>query len=109
MRRRNALPDPEVVHALRELDAALAGEPGADPELCDLAVAVRAARPEAEPAFLASLDARVHAGFPRDERPAPARAVRRWLPVTAFSTAAAAALVVLVVSSSGGGPSSGDH
>jgi hypothetical protein len=111
MRRRNALPDPEVAHALRELDAALAGEPGADPELTDLAVAVRAARPEADPAFLASLDARVHAGFPR---PADAhkrrrrREIIRWLPAAGFSSAVAAGLVVLVVSTSGGPTVSND-
>jgi hypothetical protein len=64
MRRRDALPDPDVLHGLRELDAALAGEPAADPELALLVADVRATRPEPDAAFLASLDARVHAGFP---------------------------------------------
>jgi hypothetical protein len=65
MRRRNALPDPEVLRGLRELDAALANEPTADPDLSQLVADVEAARPEPSAAFLASLDARVHAGFPR--------------------------------------------
>jgi hypothetical protein len=67
MRRRDALPDPEVVHGLRELEAALAGEPTADPDLALLVADVAAARPEPGATFLASLDARVHAGFPRAE------------------------------------------
>ena len=66
MRRRDALPDPEVDHGLRELEAALAGEPAADPDLALLVADVDALRPEPDAAFLASLDARVHAGFPRE-------------------------------------------
>src|SRR4051794_9299154 len=66
MRRRDALPDPEVDRGLRELEAALAGEPTADPDLVLLVADVEAARPEPDAAFLASLDARVHAGFPRE-------------------------------------------
>ena len=68
MRRRDALPDPEVLRGLRELDAALANEPTADPDLSQLVADVEAARPEPSAAFLASLDARVHAGFPRATR-----------------------------------------
>lgn len=71
MRRRDALPDPEVLRGLRELDAALAAEPTADPDLSQLVADVEAARPEPSAAFLASLDARVHAGFPR--QPAASR------------------------------------
>src|SRR5436309_6342185 len=100
MRRRDALPDPDVVHALRELDAALAGEPGADPDLTDLAADVRTARPEAEPAFLASLDARVHAGFPAEQdRGAAARARggrRLRILAPALGVAAAAALATVI-------------
>jgi Domain of unknown function (DUF4349) len=66
MRRRDALPDPEVLRGLHELDAALAKEPTADPDLAQLVADVEAARPEPSAAFLASLDARVHAGFPRE-------------------------------------------
>jgi hypothetical protein len=68
MRRRDALPDPEILRGLRELDAALAAEPTADPDLSQLVADVEAARPEPSAAFLASLDARVHAGFPREQK-----------------------------------------
>jgi hypothetical protein len=77
MRRRDALPDPEVLRGLRELDAALAGEPTADPDLSQLVADVEAARPEPSAAFLASLDARVHAGFPR-ETPAAEASRTPW-------------------------------
>jgi hypothetical protein len=99
MRRRDALPDPEVDHGLRELEAALAGEPAADPDLTLLVGDVDALRPEADAAFLASLDARVHAGFPREsETPRRRRTEPRlaWLrrpqvlaPVAAFLVVAA--------------------
>src|SRR3954449_10016694 len=71
MRRRDALPDPEVVHGLRQLPAALAGEPTADPDLALLVADVRAARPEPSAAFLAAVDARGHAGPPGRAQPAP--------------------------------------
>jgi hypothetical protein len=67
MRRRDALPDPDIAHELRELDAALAGEPTADPDLTALVADVAAMRPEPDAAFLANLDARVRSGFPRKE------------------------------------------
>jgi hypothetical protein len=106
MRRRESLPDPEVVHGLRELDAALAGQAGADPELTELVTAVRSARPEADAAFLASLDARVHAGFPRPD--GSPRRRRAWRPAVLLPAmgVAAAALVALVVALPGSG---GDH
>ena len=105
MRRRDALPDPEVVHGLRELDAALAGEPTADPDLTLLVADVRAARPAADPAFLASLDARVHAGFPREaETPARRRNPyakppwhQRLLRSEVFTPLAAALVIVALV------------
>jgi hypothetical protein len=77
MRRRDALPDPAVDHGLRELEAALAGEPGADPELALLVADVGAARPQPGAPFLASLDARVHAGFPREDA-TPRRPREPW-------------------------------
>jgi hypothetical protein len=110
MRRREALPDPEVVRGLRELDAALAAEPTADPDLALLVADVAAARPEPEAAFLATLDSRVHAGFPREEqRRDPAK--RPWhvrfreprVLMPGLGIALAAALVVVVAS--GGGTS----
>jgi hypothetical protein len=112
MRRRDALPDPEVLRGLRELDAALTQEPTADPDLVALVADVAAAKPEPSAAFLASLDARVHAGFPRE--PAPqrrdsaskpswhARLRRPQILAPGFGLAAVAALVILVASSGGG-------
>jgi hypothetical protein len=113
MRRRDALPDPEVLRGLRELDAALANEPTADPDLALLVADVEAARLEPSAAFLASLDARVHAGFPRE--PAASRRdgarkppwhVRLRAPhilAPGFGLAAVGALVILVASTGGGG------
>jgi hypothetical protein len=115
MRRRDALPDPEVLRGLHELDAALANEPTADPDLSQLVADVEAARPEPSAAFLASLDARVHTGFPRDDAPSPrtsswlARLRAPQILAPGFGLAAVAALVILVASSgngSGGGTAS---
>src|SRR3954469_10728303 len=117
MRRRDALPDPEVVHGLRELEAALAAEPTADPDLAVLIADVDAVRPEPSATFLASLDARVHAGFPREDdapRRAPAwppwhvRLRRPQLLVPSVGGALAAGLVVLVLAG-GHDRTSGDN
>jgi hypothetical protein len=96
--------DPEVVHGLRELEAALAAEPAADPELALLVADVRAVRPEPDPTFLAGLDARVHAGFPREQdATAPAREpwhvrIRRpQVLLPSLGGALAAVLVALLV------------
>ena len=110
MRRREALPDPEVVHGLRELEAALAAEPTADPELALLVADVDRARPEPSATFLASLDARVHAGFPREDQtprrattpPWHARLRRPQVLVPSLGGTLAAALVVLLIASGGG-------
>jgi hypothetical protein len=118
MRRRDTLPDPEVVHGLRELESALAADPTADPDLAQLVADVDAARPEPSAAFLASLDARVHAGFPR-EADAPRRragvarapwhvALRRpQVLVPAAGCALAAGVVALAISTAGGPRSAG--
>ena len=113
MRRRDALPDPETLRGLRELDAALAAEPTADPDLALLVADVRAARPEPDASFLATLDARVHDGFPR-----PARAERSAKPpwharlraphvlAPGVGLACVVALVVLVATAGHGGSDS---
>lgn len=115
MRRRDAQPDPEVDHGLRELEAALAGEPTADPDVALLVADVRAARPEPDPQFLASLDARVHAGFPK-ERETPKRRVRPpWhvrlrapqVMVPGVAATLIAGVIVVGIATSGGG-SGGD-
>jgi hypothetical protein len=104
MRRRDALPDPEVVHGLRELEAALAAEPTADPELALLVADLDAVRPEPSGALLASLDARVHAGFAadgddrrRERRPWHVPIRRPQILVPAIGATLAAALVALMV------------
>src|SRR4051794_40620856 len=103
MRRRDRPMEPEVLHGLRELDAALAGEPGAEPELALLVADVRSAKPEPDSAFLARLDAQVHAGFPRDAAPAPERSRRRrrLLLAPGLAGVAAAAIVALVLAGGG--------
>jgi hypothetical protein len=113
MRRRSALPDPEVDHGLRELDAALAGEPTADPDLLVLVADVDAVRPQADAAFLAALDARVHAGFAAREPEAetvdwPKQPRLAWLrrPLVLGPAAVAmlsAFVVALAITSSHGG------
>ncbi|MDX6702543.1 MAG: hypothetical protein QOF26_2769 [Baekduia sp.] len=117
MRRRDALPEPEAVRGLRELEAALAAAPGADPDLATLVADVDAARPQPSAAFLASLDARVHAGFPTDavaprraaREPWHARLRRRQILLPVAGLGLAAALAALVVSlPGGGGARSGD-
>jgi len=125
MRRRDPLP-PAVARELEDLDAALAGAPGADPELTALAHDVRALRAEPDPAFLASLDARVLTGFageredegeprrgpvrplalrPRARR--PRSRLRAWAP--AMGAAASLALVVAIVAGTSSGGPGGDN
>jgi hypothetical protein len=117
MRRRNAVHDPEVERALRELEAALAHDPAADPDLAVLVADLEAVRPEPGAGFLASLDARVHAGFPTERgtprRPRGAaaapwhvRARRPQLLLPGAGIALAAGLVVLVSTTSHGGDES---
>ncbi|MCW2994929.1 MAG: hypothetical protein JWQ18_2424 [Conexibacter sp.] len=108
MRRRDhALPDPEVVRGLRELDAALAGERTADPDLALLVADVRAARPEPDAAFLAKLDARVHDGFPLAKVKEPRRARLRlptlFAPGLGFAVVVALAVLVATLGHGSGG------
>jgi Domain of unknown function (DUF4349) len=105
MRRAEPL-DPAVLAELQALDAALAGEPGADAELSALVRDVRAVAPAPDPAFRAALDERVRTGFPRPPRRRDAwRArlgVRRALiPAGALAAALLALVVVLGVTSGG--------
>ncbi len=100
--RRNRLDDTAVAE-LDALDAALRGDEVA-PEHADLATLVadvRETAPQATPAFLAELDARVREGFPpRDEAPSPApraRRPRRRLLFGGGAIAVSAAIAVAVV------------
>jgi Domain of unknown function (DUF4349) len=83
MRRPDPPADAAVVRELAELEAALAEDVGAV-----------AAAPD--PAFLATLEERVVAGFPR---PAARRRPRRWSPAVALPAAAALLVAVLVAGS----------
>ena len=94
--RRNRL-DEGALAELDALDAALRGE---DSELRGFVADVRDAAPQATPAFLAELDARVREGFPpRDDAPASTSAPAWWRrrPRTVALGAAATALLAVVV------------
>jgi hypothetical protein len=65
MRRRETPLDPAVAAELEALEAALAGDPAADPELAALVRDVRMDAPTMSPAFRVQLDARVERGFAR--------------------------------------------
>lgn len=100
--RRNRLDDTAVAE-LDAVDAALRGEPVA-PEHADLVTLVADVRdvaPQATPAFLAELDARVREGFPpRDDAPVPAARAprrRRRLLLGASGLAVSAVIAVAVV------------
>ena len=63
MKRHSHTIEPDVERELAALEAALAGEPGADPVLAALVADARAVRPEPTDAFTARLDDRAAAGF----------------------------------------------
>ena len=65
MRRREPTLDPAVAAELEALEAALAGDPAAEPELVALVRDVRAEAPAMAPTFRARLDRRVERGFER--------------------------------------------
>lgn len=95
--------DPEIERDLAALDAAVHGSPDAEPALATLVADVRAARPVADPIFLARLEEEVAAGFGRAGRSGHRR---RWLPplrITAPLGAAAMAATVAAIALSSGG------
>ncbi|MFN8132031.1 MAG: DUF4349 domain-containing protein [Solirubrobacteraceae bacterium] len=98
MRRRD--PAPEILRELDALEAALAGAPGADPELAALVADARAVRPQPTPAFTAALDAQASRAFaPAAAKPAaaaagPARPRWRAIPAPALGIAAASLLAL---------------
>jgi hypothetical protein len=96
MTRRTETLDPEIARELEALEAALAGAPGADPDLSALVRDVRAQAPPMAPAFADRLDERVREGFPRKRR-FPSRRVL----VPALGFAASVLLAIVVVANNG--------
>ena len=101
MRRREPTLDPAVAAELEALEAALAGDPAAEPELAALVRDVRAEAPTMAPAFRARLDQRVERGF---ERPLPRRrfALRPLIPALGVAGCVVAAIVAIALTSGGG-------
>src|SRR4051794_564755 len=96
MRRRERPLDPEVATGLAALDAALSGE-RPDREINLIAEEARAWAPPMTPAFAATLDHAVAAGFPPPAvRTKPRPAWGRWMPAAGLACAVLIALVVVV-------------
>jgi hypothetical protein len=103
MRRRETTLDPAIAADLEALEAALAGEPAAEPELAALVRDVRAEAPAMAPAFRARLDERVAEGFAKAPRPRR----RRGALVPALGVAGCVLAAVVAVALTAGGGS--DH
>jgi hypothetical protein len=102
MRRREPALDPAMAAELEALEAALAGDPAAEPELTALVREVRAEAPAMAPDFRARLDRRVERGF---ERALPRRrftALRPMIPALGIAGCVVAAIVAIALSSGGG-------
>jgi hypothetical protein len=112
MRRRETPIDPGVAAELEALEAALADDPAAEPELATLVRDVRMEAPTMAPAFRAQLDERVASGFGRSEpgaRGAHASRGRRFaavrnrplIPALGVAGCLLAALVAVLVATGG--------
>jgi hypothetical protein len=103
MRRRETPLDPAVAAELEALEAALAGDPSADPELASVVRDVRMEAPAMTPAFRAQLDERVESGFGREPEPPRRTLLRRrpLIPALGFAGCLLAALVAVVVATGG--------
>jgi hypothetical protein len=104
MRRRETTLDPAVAAELQALEAALAGDPAAEPELAALVRDVRAQAPVMEPGFRARLDERVESGFAK-----PPRERRRRTLVPALGVAGCVLAAIVAVALTGGGGSGSDQ
>jgi hypothetical protein len=103
MRRRETTLDPAVAAELEALEAALAGDPAAEPELAALVRHVRGHAPVMETGFRARLDERVAGGFAKAPRSPRARRRRNLMPALGLAGCVLAAVVAVAVS---GGSSS---
>jgi hypothetical protein len=106
MRRRETTPAPPVAAELEALEAALAGDPAAEPQLAALVRDVRAQAPAMDPGFRARLDERVDRGFAQAPR---ARRRRRSGLVPALGIAGCALAAVVAVAVTGGGNNGDDN
>jgi hypothetical protein len=106
MRRRETTLDPHVAAELEALEAALAGDPAAEPDLAALVRDVRAQAPAMDPSFRARLDGRVAEGFAK--APRPQRRARRSL-VPALGVAGCVLAVIVAVALTGGGNGGNDN
>jgi hypothetical protein len=103
MRRRETTLDPAVAAELEALEAALAGDPAAEPELTALVRNVRGQAPVMEPGFRARLDGRVAESFakaPRRQRPGRRR---NLVPALGVAGCVLAAIVAVALTGGGGG------
>lgn len=101
MRRREPTLDPAVAAELEALEAALAGDPAAEPELAALVRDVRAEAPAMEQSFRARLDQRVERDFAR-ARPRRRFALRPLIPALGVAGCVLAAIVAIALTSGGG-------
>ena len=101
MRRREPTLDPAMAAELQALEAALAGDPAAEPELAALVRDVRNEAPAMQPAFRAQLDRRVERGF---ERALPRRrfALRPMIPALGVAGCVVAGIVAIALTAGGG-------
>ncbi len=102
MRRHEPTLDPAVAAELEALEAALAGDPAAEPELAALVREVRAEAPAMAPDFRARLDRRVEAGFARAPRRRRFASLRPMIPALGVAGCVLAALVAVVLGAGGG-------
>jgi hypothetical protein len=105
MRRREPTLDPAVAAELKALEAALAGDLAAEPELVALVGDVRAQAPTMAPDFRARLDRRVERGF---ERALPQRRFQRLRPLVPALGVSGCVLAGIVAIVLVGGGSSND-
>jgi Domain of unknown function (DUF4349) len=108
MRRRETPLDPAVAAELEALEAALAGDPAAEPDLATLVRDVRMEAPAMSPRFRSQLDERVQSGFARGDSPRRARGGpfaalrgRPLIPALGIAGCLLAGLVAVLVATQG--------
>lgn len=103
MRHRETPLDPAIAAELEALEAALAGEPAAEPELAALVRDVRSEAPAMTPDFRARLDRRVDQGFARAPKAERRRfALRPLVPALGVGGCLLAGIVAIVVAGGNG-------